>query len=63
MLREVSGHAEQVSGKVNQICEAVKNELVRRDHDNAFLLPILTVYVKKQPQELKQVLSLIRSMQ
>jgi hypothetical protein len=27
------------------------------------MLPILTTYIKKQPQELKQVLSLIQSMQ
>ena len=36
---------------------------MKRDKDNCFLLPILTVYVKKQPQELKQVLNLIRTMQ
>lgn len=31
--------------------------------DNKYLLPILTTYIKKQPQELKQVLKLIKDMQ
>ncbi len=30
--------------------------------NNKYLLPILTTYIKKQPQELKQVLDLIKKM-
>jgi hypothetical protein len=49
--------------KVNQICEALKSELLKRNKDNNYLLPILTIYTKKQPPELKEVLVLIRQMQ
>jgi hypothetical protein len=31
--------------------------------DNQYLLPIITTYVKRQPQELKQVLARIQDMQ
>jgi|TARA_B110000285_G_C14758293_1_gene438416 hypothetical protein len=51
------------TNKINNICEALKDEFLKRNEDSFYLLPILTVYVKKQPQELKQVLELIRVMQ
>jgi hypothetical protein len=35
--------------KVNRICEALKEELSKRNATNQYLLPILTIYVKKQP--------------
>lgn len=49
MQRKVQTDTETVaSGKVNRICEALKNELIKlNDKSNRFLLPILTVYVKK----------------
>lgn len=39
--------AEKKEEKVNTICEAIKNELVKRNKDNKYLLPILTICVKK----------------
>ena len=35
------------SGKINRICEAMKEELVKRNENNHYLLPILTIYIKK----------------
>ena len=49
--------------KVNKVCDAIRKELERINDQNKYLLPILTTYIKKQPQEVKQVLSLIQSMQ
>lgn len=64
MKVEVEGDKEGCNtNKVNKVCDALKEELIKRNQDNFYLLPILTIYVKKQPQELKEVLSLIRSMQ
>ena len=63
MKQEVEGAPNVASGKINRICDALKVELLQRNENNYYLLPILTVYVKKQPQELKQVLDLIRDMQ
>ena len=37
------------SDKVNRVCDAIKEELVKRNEGNKYLLPILTIYVKKQP--------------
>mmetsp|Transcript_12010 Transcript_12010/g.20268 ORF Transcript_12010/g.20268 Transcript_12010/m.20268 type:complete len:314 (-) Transcript_12010:1219-2160(-) len=64
MAKQIEGKKETLSSnKVNIVCEALKGELQARNQANQYLLPILTVYVKKQPQELKQVLNLIREMQ
>lgn len=63
MLDQIQEEDSSTSGKVNRVCEALKAELVKRNENNRYLLPILTIYVKKQPQELKQVLDLIREMQ
>ena len=49
--------------KVNRICDALRQELEAVNNDNVYLLPILTTYIKKQPQEIKQVLALIQNMQ
>lgn len=48
--------------KVNTVCEALKQTLEKVNHDNQYLLPILTTYIKRQPQELKQVLTRIQDM-
>lgn len=37
------------SGKINKICDAIKEELQKINIDNNYLLPILTISVKKQP--------------
>ena len=39
--------------KVNTICEALKAALEKVNNENVYLLPILTTYIKRQPQELK----------
>ena len=63
-MKEFSEKPEQqVHSKVNTICDALRAELIKVDKDNFYLLPILTTYIKKQPQELKQVLALIQDMQ
>lgn len=49
--------------KVNKICDALRNELQKQNLENLYLLPILTTYIKKEPQELKQVLAKIQEMQ
>jgi elongator complex protein 1 len=54
------------SSKVNRICDALKQELAslnQKNGNNGYLLPILTLHVKKQPQEIEEVLSMIRDMQ
>ena len=48
--------------KVNKICDALRAELEKVNDKNAYLLPILTTYIKKEPQELKQVLSRVQEM-
>jgi hypothetical protein len=57
MKREINGEetvGESTFVKVNKICEAIKEELWKLNGtDNKYLLPILTTYIKKQPQELK----------
>ena len=55
--------SEHFTHKINTICDALRTELDRVNKDNFYLLPILTTYIKKQPQEIKQVLSLIQTMQ
>ena len=59
----IEGEKMASTGKINTICEALKAELQKINVDNNYLLPILTISVKKQPQELKQVLDMIREMQ
>lgn len=49
--------------KVNLICDALRSQLHAVNKNNCFMLPILTTYIKKEPQELKQVLALIQLMQ
>lgn len=44
------------------ICDGIRAELEKRNDKNTYLLPILTTYVKRQPQQLKQVLDRIREM-
>mmetsp|Transcript_26788 Transcript_26788/g.40860 ORF Transcript_26788/g.40860 Transcript_26788/m.40860 type:complete len:221 (-) Transcript_26788:1300-1962(-) len=63
MAGEIEGKPIDNTTKINIICDALKAELEVRNEDNKYLLPILTIYVKKQPQQLKEVLSLIREMQ
>jgi IKI3 family len=45
-----------LNGKVNKICNALKLALEKVNHENKYLLTIMTTYIKRQPQELKQVL-------
>ena len=45
--------------KINKVCDALRQELELANKDNCYMLPILTTYIKKDPQELKQVLALI----
>ena len=54
---------EERAGKINKVCDKIRAELEKRNDKNKYLLPILTTYVKRQPQELKQVLDRIRDMQ
>lgn len=53
--------------KINNICDVLKVEIEKKNNDqdekNKYLLTLLTIYVKKQPQEIKQALDLIREMQ
>lgn len=52
--------------KVNNICDTLREALEiageEQGDSNRYLLPILTTYIKKQPQELKQVLARIAAM-
>jgi len=48
--------------KINSICDALRTELEKVNQGNFYLLPILTTYIKKEPQELKQVLSRVQEM-
>ncbi|EGC35070.1 hypothetical protein DICPUDRAFT_79181 [Dictyostelium purpureum] len=50
-----------VEGKVNLVCDKLRQVLVEKDSIK-FNLPILTTYVKKSPPELDQVLRLIQSL-
>lgn len=50
------------AGKVEVICNALRAHLEQINENNNYLLPVLTTYVKKQPQELKEVLNLIKDM-
>ena len=52
MQTQINGIATDTTAtftKVNKICDAVKEELVKINTDNKYLLPILTTYIKKQP--------------
>ena len=49
MTEEISGGQVAVKGKINKICDALKEELWKHNQDNKYLLPILTTYIKKQP--------------
>jgi len=55
---EVSG----VKRKTNEICDLIRKELVSIDENNELVLPILTTYVKKTPQELIEVLYLVKQL-
>ena len=63
---EKKGSTSNASGKqtlkINSICDALRTELEKKNQDNTYLLPILTTYIKKEPQELKQVLSRVQEM-
>lgn len=51
--------------KINEICDLIREELNLKSDEGCevdLTLPILTTYVKKSPQELKQVLYLIKSL-
>jgi hypothetical protein len=39
--------------KINTICDALKEALEKVNGGNKYLLPILTTYIKRDPQELK----------
>ena len=43
----IEGEKMASSGKINTICEALKAELQKINVDNNYLLPILTISVKK----------------
>lgn len=49
--------------KINKICDTLRASLEKVNTENCYLLPILTTYIKKEPQELKQVLSRVQDMQ
>ena len=38
---------EKENGKVNKICDALKQSLEKVNTDNKYLLPILTTYIKR----------------
>lgn len=58
MVPDLKAKAEAQS-KVNRICEALKESLNKVNINNEYLLTILTTFIKKEPQELKQALSKI----
>ena len=55
---EISGE----KNKINEICDLMRAELVSIDHDKELVLPILTTYVKKTPQELIEALYLVKEL-
>lgn len=59
MTSEINGGKIESKGKINKICDALKEEFLKINDTNLYLLSILTTYIKKEPQELKQVLKLI----
>jgi elongator complex protein 1 len=48
--------------KINSICDLMRNEISSLNENNEMLLPILTTYIKKTPQELAQVLLVIKKL-
>ena len=50
MQTYIAGKPVEQENKVNIVCESLKKVLVARNEANKYLLPILTIYVKKQPQ-------------
>mgnify|MGYP000459602763 CR=1 FL=1 len=48
-MAEINSQGQEVTGKINKICNALKTELLLKNQNNFYLLPILTIYVKKQP--------------
>ena len=48
--------------KVNEICDLIRAELTKIDKNSELVLPILTTYVKKNPQELIDALYLVKSL-
>lgn len=47
LRKQIGGVAQESSGKVNRICDALKAEFLKNNKNNSYLLPILTVYVRK----------------
>jgi elongator complex protein 1 len=61
-VRQAStGTVGETKGKVNNICQAVRKELLDINK-NKFLLCILTTYVKNNPPELEEVLLVIKEL-
>lgn len=48
--------------KINEVCDLIRAELERIDDKKEFVLPILTTYIKKTPQELIDVLYLVKDL-
>jgi len=55
---EISG----VKQKINEICDLMRDELVKLNDDKEYTLPILTTYVKKTPQQLIEALYLVKDL-
>ena len=46
-LIRLAGEKEDATPKINCVCDAIREQLVKRNENNRYLLPILTTYVKK----------------
>jgi elongator complex protein 1 len=55
---EVTG----VKSKINEVCDLMRQELEGREDKNELMLPMLTTYVKKSPQELIEALYLVKTL-
>jgi elongator complex protein 1 len=55
---EISGEKQ----KINEICDRMRTELENIDVNKELVLPILSTYVKKNPQELIEALYLVRDL-
>lgn len=53
MTQDIHGGKTLSKGKINSVCDALKEEFIKINDNNQYLLPILTTYIKKEPQELK----------
>ena len=47
MKETIEGAKSDTSGKINTVCDALKEELLKINVKNFYLLPILTIYTKK----------------